>query len=76
MNFSDFKNRPTGERIERQLAAISVADVVGCSRLTHNDEEVTHRRLTVRLSDAVPLAIARHRGRVAIPRIEPNGEFA
>lgn len=44
MNFSDSKNRRTGERVERQLAAILVADVVGCSRLTHNDEEATHRR--------------------------------
>jgi class 3 adenylate cyclase len=76
MNFSDSRNRRTSERVERQLATISVADVVGCSRLTRNDEEATHRRLTVLQSDAVPLAIARHRRRVTIPRIEPNGEFA
>lgn len=56
MNFSDSTNRLANERTERRLAAISVADVVGCSCLTHNDEEATHRRLTVLLPDAVLLA--------------------
>jgi adenylate cyclase len=76
MNFSDSKNRLTGERIERRLAAILVADAVRYSRLMRNDEEATHRRLTALRSDAVLPTIARHRGRVPIPRIEPNGEFA
>jgi class 3 adenylate cyclase len=53
MNFSDSKNRLTGERIERRLAAILVADVVRYSRLMRNDEEATHRRLTALRSDAV-----------------------
>ena len=76
MNFSDSWNCLTGELIEKRLAAFLVADVVCYSRLMHNGEEATYRRLTLLLSDAVLPAIARHRGRVTIPRIEPNEEFA
>jgi TolB-like protein len=51
-------------RIERKLAAILAADVAGYSRLMHDDEEVTHRRLTGLLADAVDPAIAEHGGRI------------
>jgi TolB-like protein/class 3 adenylate cyclase len=51
-------------RVERRLAAILAADVAGYSRLMHNDEEATHARLTVLLSDAVEPSIAQHGGRI------------
>ena len=51
-------------RVERRLAAILAADVVGYSRLMHRDEENTHARLTSLLTEAVHPAIAEHRGRI------------
>src|SRR4051794_22973048 len=51
-------------RIGRRLAAIMAADLVGYSRLMHDDEEATHARLTALLADAVEPAIAEHGGRV------------
>jgi TolB-like protein/class 3 adenylate cyclase/Tfp pilus assembly protein PilF len=51
-------------RVERRLLAILAADVAGYSRLTHNDEEATHARLTTLLADAVAPAIADHGGRI------------
>jgi class 3 adenylate cyclase len=51
-------------RIERRLSAILATDVVGYSRLMHNDEETTHARLMALLADAVEPAIAEHGGRV------------
>jgi adenylate cyclase len=51
-------------RIDRRLSAILAADVVGYSRLMHEDEEVTHARLTTLLADAVDPAIVEHGGRV------------
>jgi TolB-like protein/class 3 adenylate cyclase len=51
-------------RVERRLSAILAADVAGYSRLMHNDEEATHAKLTVLLSDAVAPAIAEHGGRI------------
>jgi class 3 adenylate cyclase len=51
-------------RIERRLSAILAADVAGYSRLMHNDEEATHARLTMLLSDAVEPSISQHGGRV------------
>jgi class 3 adenylate cyclase len=51
-------------RVERRLSAILATDVVGYSRLMHNDEEATHARLTALLADAVEPAIAEHGGRV------------
>lgn len=64
MNYSDTKRFLGGKRVERRLAAILVADVVGYSRLMHADEEATHARLTALLADTVMPAIARHAGRV------------
>jgi len=51
-------------RVERRLSAILAADVAGYSRLMHNDEEATHAKLTVLLTDAVGPAIAEHGGRI------------
>jgi adenylate cyclase len=45
-------------RVERRLSAILAADVAGYSRLMHNDEEATHARLTMLLTDAVEPSIA------------------
>jgi TolB-like protein/class 3 adenylate cyclase len=49
--------------LERRLAAILVADVVGYSRLTQLDEEGTHHRWRRLLSDASSLVVT-HGGRV------------
>ena len=46
MIFSDSKTFATGDRVERRLAAILVADVAGYSRLMHVSEEATHARVT------------------------------
>ncbi|MET4745039.1 TolB-like protein/class 3 adenylate cyclase/Flp pilus assembly protein TadD [Bradyrhizobium japonicum] len=51
-------------RVERRLSAILAADVVGYSRLMHDNEEVTHTKLTTLLTEAVHPAIAEHRGRI------------
>jgi TolB-like protein/class 3 adenylate cyclase len=64
MNYSDTRSFLTGERVERRLAAILVADVVSYSRLMHLDEEATHARVTALLTDVVMPAIATHGGRV------------
>jgi len=50
-------------RLERKLAAVFYADVVGYSRLTGEDEEGTHRRLSTCL-DVMTAAIEAHDGRV------------
>src|SRR5262245_43984101 len=51
-------------RVERRLSAILAADVAGYSRLMHTDEETTHAKLTVLLTEAVHPAIAEHGGRI------------
>ena len=51
------------ERLPRKLAAILYADVAGYSRLTGEDEEGTHRRLSEYL-DVVSDTIGRCSGRV------------
>jgi adenylate cyclase len=51
------------ESLERKLAAILYADVAGYSRLTGEDEEGTHRRLSTYL-DAITHSIERHNGKV------------
>ena len=52
------------ERIERKLAAILAADVVGYSRLMGADEEGTLERLKAHRRELVDPEITRHRGRV------------
>ncbi len=49
--------------LPRKLAAILYADVVGYSRLTGEDEDATHRRLSAYL-DQITLTIERYGGRV------------
>ncbi len=51
------------DRLPRKLAGILYADVAGYSRLTGQDEEGTHRRLSEYL-DLISDAIEEHQGRV------------
>ncbi len=52
------------EHVERKLAAILAADVVGYSRLTGADEEGTMRRLRSLRAELIDPAIQTNRGRV------------
>ena len=54
----------TDNRVERRLAAILAADVVGYSHLTGWDEEGTHVRLRERLRGLADPKISEHRGKV------------
>lgn len=51
------------EQVARKLAAIFYADVAGYSRLTGEDEEGTHRRVSAYL-DAITVSIKQHNGTV------------
>ncbi len=51
------------DRLPRKLAAILYADVAGYSRLTGEDEDATHRRLSEYL-DLISATVEGHRGRV------------
>src|SRR5215468_5074687 len=53
------------ERVQRRLAAILVADVVGYSRLVDRDEGGTLDRVQAVLREVVQPAIDRYRGRIA-----------
>src|SRR5215831_15037457 len=56
---------PTGPaRVERRLAAILAADVVGYSRLVEADEEGTLARLKALRAEIIDPKIAEHRGRI------------
>src|SRR5438132_13289340 len=56
---------PAGQaRVERRLATILAADVVGYSRLIEGDEEGTLRRLKSLRAEVIDLKIAEHRGRI------------
>src|SRR4030095_9130206 len=48
----------------RRLSAIVAADVAGYSRLTHDDEEATHARLTALLAYHIKPTVAEHGGRI------------
>jgi adenylate cyclase len=50
--------------VERRLAAILAADVVGYSRLMGADEEGTHERFTAHLAELVNPKIAQYHGRI------------
>ncbi len=50
--------------MERRLAAILVADVVGYSRLMGEDEEGTLARLKAHRDEVADPAIAKHNGRI------------
>jgi TolB-like protein/class 3 adenylate cyclase len=54
----------TNERVERRLAAVLAADVVGYSRLMGGNEEGTLARLKAIRKTLVDPAIAHHRGRI------------
>ena len=51
-------------RVERRLAAILAADVVGYSRLMERDEAGTLERLKAHRRELVEPLVAGHRGRV------------
>ena len=53
-----------GVEMERRLAAILVADVVGYSRLIRADEEGTLTALKAVRSDLIDPRIAEHDGRI------------
>lgn len=53
-----------GERIQRRLAAILAADVVGYSRLMQQDEAGTLASLKIRRSEAFQPLVSKHHGRV------------
>ena len=52
------------KRVQRRLAAILAADVVGYSRLMSSDEAGTRARFNYQLDEVVRPAIDEHRGRV------------
>ncbi len=52
------------ERVQRRLAAILVADVVGYSRLVGMDEEGTIARLKALREELIDPGIAQHEGRI------------
>jgi TolB-like protein/class 3 adenylate cyclase/Flp pilus assembly protein TadD len=54
----------SGERVERRLAAILAADVVGYSRLMGQDEAGTLARLRTHRDDLIDPTIAEHKGRI------------
>ena len=54
----------TEERVERRLAAILAADVVGYSRMMEADELGTRARFNRVLDEIVRRAISKHRGRL------------
>jgi adenylate cyclase len=54
----------TSERIERRLAAILAADVVGYSRLMGADEPGTFARIRAHRKELFEPEIARHHGRI------------
>ena len=52
------------ERVERRLAAILLADVVGYSRLMRADETGTRTRFNAHLAELINPRISEHRGRL------------
>src|ERR1700710_1150293 len=64
MIFSDTKSFVAGDRVERRLAAILVADVAGYLRLMHASEEATHVRVTALLTNTILPAVTEHGGRI------------
>jgi adenylate cyclase len=54
----------SGERVERRLAAILAADVVGYSRLMGSDEAGTLARLKSHRRELIDPSIAEHKGRI------------
>ena len=57
-------NAANQQRVERRLAAILAADVVGYSRLMTADEEGTHFRLLTHRREVIEPKVREHRGRI------------
>jgi len=55
---------PQGHKVERRLAAILAADVVGSSRLMEEDEEGTLSAIQAILSEVLGPGAAQHNGRI------------
>lgn len=53
-----------GEQVERRLAAILAADVVGYSRLMEHDEAGTLTALTARRTEIIQPIVSKHHGRI------------
>src|ERR1700738_424770 len=51
-------------RLQRRLAAVLVADVVGYTHLMSGDEEGTHRRLLRYRREVIAPKVREHRGRI------------
>ena len=51
----------SGRQVERRLAAVLAADVVGYSRMMAADETDTHARLSTLLQDFVEPTVSDHR---------------
>ncbi len=66
ISYHDFAGSRTVEeqRVQRRLAAILAADVVGYSRLTGTDEEGTLARLRALRRELIDPTITAHRGRI------------
>ncbi len=54
----------SGERVDRRLAAILAADVVGYSRVMGQDEAVTLARLRGHRRELIDPSIAKNKGRI------------
>src|SRR4028119_802109 len=52
------------EQVERRLAAIFAADVVGFSSMMEQDEEGTHARIKALQQEVVRPAVEKHHGRL------------
>jgi class 3 adenylate cyclase len=69
-------------KVERRLAAILAADVVGASGLMEADESGTLSAIRTILSEIIEPAASRHRGRIVktmgqrITKLKPVGGFA
>ena len=61
--------------VQRRLAAILAADVVGYSRLMGEDEEGTLATLTAHLTELIEPCIAEHRGRADFDCADADGGF-
>jgi len=62
------------EQLPRKLVAVLYADVAGYSRLTRNDEDATHRRLSDYL-DFISETIDSFQGRVINFSLHRNRDF-
>jgi class 3 adenylate cyclase len=64
----DAMARAAGSRLDRRLAAVLIADVVGYARLMERDEAGTHFRLRVLRRELIDPTIELHAGRIVRSR--------